>query len=565
MKQTIGEFLLRRLEEVGIRHIFGVPGDYNLEFMQQLEDRGRPEWVGNCNELNGSYAADGYSRLKGLAALVVTNGVGALSAANGIAGAYCEHVPVICICGSLPRKSIARNRMMHHTPANGSHDDFLRVFAQLTAAQAQLTPANAVQEIDRCIQTAWMVKRPVYIELPSDIPYLEITVPDGPLCLTEPESDEERLKACSAAIANRLRDAKAPALLLDSDADRFGVLEEVKTLAEKLQLPVAVLTSSKGTFSEQSPLFAGIYFGALSKPMLRKTIEESDCLITIGFRRVDSTSGFFTDRIPETAIHLNAYSADVAEENFQGVTLRHVLASIGESVEAVPRRVGPDKLPSASIDVPQVTPLTQAEYWKSLQGFLRPNDVIIAEDGTSSSGGSGLELPEGCTFVTQAIWGSIGYTVGALLGTLMAAPDRRHILLIGDGSFQLTAQEVSTMLRHGLKPYIFLINNGGYTIERTIVGKDAKYNDVFNWSYADLLKVFSRRDIAGHVVTSQAELHEVFETLHDDLILVESVMDPNDAPVGLIRGGHASADTDYGPRGPQFRPNAQIPLPRERS
>ena len=86
MKETIGNFLLRRLEEVGIRHIFGVPGDFNLEFVQQLENRGRPEWVGNCNELNASYAADGYARLNGPAALVVTNGVGALSAINGIAG-----------------------------------------------------------------------------------------------------------------------------------------------------------------------------------------------------------------------------------------------------------------------------------------------------------------------------------------------------------------------------------------------------------------------------------------------------------------------------------------------
>ena len=98
MKQSIGDFLLRRLHEAGIRHIFGVPGDYNLEFMQQLEDRGDPAWIGTCNELNGSYAADGYARIHGLAALAVTYGVGSLSAMNGIAGAYSEHVPVICIC-----------------------------------------------------------------------------------------------------------------------------------------------------------------------------------------------------------------------------------------------------------------------------------------------------------------------------------------------------------------------------------------------------------------------------------------------------------------------------------
>src|SRR5579863_9315109 len=169
MKETIGNFLLRRLEEVGIRHIFGVPGDFNLELVQQLENRGRPEWVGNCNELNAAYAADGYARLNGLAALIVTNGVGALSAINGIAGAYSEHVPVICVCGSIPRKAMERGLGMHHTMADGTWDRFMNAYAQVTAAQARLTPGNAVEEIDRLILTAWREKLPVYMELPSDV------------------------------------------------------------------------------------------------------------------------------------------------------------------------------------------------------------------------------------------------------------------------------------------------------------------------------------------------------------------------------------------------------------
>src|SRR5271163_621892 len=183
MKQSIGNFLLRRLHEAGIRHIFGVPGDYNLEFMQQLEDRGCPAWIGTCNELNGSYAADGYARIRGLSALAVTYGVGSLSAMNGIAGAYSEHVPVICICGSLPLRSFERGEMMHHTLADGGAGNFYRAFAEVTAAQAQLSPENAVTEIDRLILTAWRRKLPVYLELPSDIPYVEIEVPDSPLKL----------------------------------------------------------------------------------------------------------------------------------------------------------------------------------------------------------------------------------------------------------------------------------------------------------------------------------------------------------------------------------------------
>src|SRR5215468_4092953 len=208
MKQSIGNFLLRRLQEAGVRHIFGVPGDYNLELMQQLEDRGEPAWIGNCNELNASYATDGYARIAGLGALIVTHGVGALSAINGIAGAYSEHVPVILISGSLPLRAVQRGDLMHHTLADRDKGNFCRMFAEVTAAQAQLTPDNAVAEIGRLILTAWRRKLPVYLELPSDISGLEIEAPERPLRLEMPPSEQENLKACTEMILKRLNAAR---------------------------------------------------------------------------------------------------------------------------------------------------------------------------------------------------------------------------------------------------------------------------------------------------------------------------------------------------------------------
>src|SRR6516164_8475451 len=175
--------------------------------MQQLEDRGEPAWIGNCNELNASYATDGYARINGLGALIVTHGVGALSAINGIAGAYSEHVPVICISGSIPLRAIHRGDLMHHTLADREKGNFCRMFAEVTAAQAQLTPENAVAEIDRLILTAWRRKLPVYLELPSDISYLEIDVPDRPIKLEMIASDQENLKACTEMILERLNAA----------------------------------------------------------------------------------------------------------------------------------------------------------------------------------------------------------------------------------------------------------------------------------------------------------------------------------------------------------------------
>jgi indolepyruvate decarboxylase len=194
---TIGQHLLRRLNEVGIRHAFGVPGDFNLNVMQQIEDGDELEWIGNCNELNGSYAADGYARMNGMAALFVTYGVGSLSAINGIAGAYSERVPVVCISGSLPTAAVEHGRVMHHTLGDGGRGGLLRAFAQVTEAQTVLTPQNAVSEIDRLIRVAWEGKRPVYIEVPSDITYLEVPAPSAPLDLTLPPSDRERLAAAT--------------------------------------------------------------------------------------------------------------------------------------------------------------------------------------------------------------------------------------------------------------------------------------------------------------------------------------------------------------------------------
>jgi indolepyruvate decarboxylase len=562
MRQSIGDFLLRRLQEVGIRHVFGVPGDYNLELLQQLEDRGEPAWIGNCNELNASYATDAYARLNGLGALIVTNGVGALSAINGVAGAYSEHVPLVCICGSLPMRAIQRGDLMHHTLADREKGNFYRAFAEVTVAQSQLLPHNAASEIDRLIVTAWQRKLPVYMELPSDIAYLEIAVPDTPLTLHMPPSDPESLHACADLIRERLTAAKAPAFLLDLDADRFGLADPIRQLAERLRMKVCAMNTSKGVFPETSPLFAGIYAGLGSTQTTRTAVEQSDCLVTVGHRRVESTAGFFTDTLPASAIRLNASFVDVNGRNYQGVQITDLLQALLTSLPASARKTPFASTPPASALTPSKALLTQTAYWHAMQAFLRSGDVIIAEDGTSISGAGQLRLPEGCTFISQAVWGSIGYATAALLGAILASPRRRHILFTGDGSFQLTAQEISTILRHRLRPFIFVINNLGYTIERTILGKDAKYNDVANWRYADLPHVFCRDGKADtYVVQTGEELKAVLDAPHSGLVFVESVLDKYDSPVELIRGGHAFADSDYSPRGPQSRPNAQIPIP----
>jgi indolepyruvate decarboxylase len=560
LAMTVGEFLLRRLHEAGIGHLFGVPGDFNLELLQQNEDGGHLTWIGTCNELNASYAADGYARLNGMGALTVTNAVGALGAINGIAGSYAEHVPVILIAGSIPLRSIERDLGMHHTTGDGTWDRFLGAFTHVTAGQARLTPTNAATEIDRLILTAWREKLPVYLELPSDIAYLDIEVPAAPLSLAEPPSDPERLRSCAAAIAQQLSQAKSPAILVDEDVDRYGVATEVMGLAEKMQLPVAVVNAAKAVIDETFPYYAGIYNGKASAPQTREVIEGSDCLLSIGYRPIDGTSGDFTASLPANTIRARGHSADVGEDNYQAVTLREVLRAVTDAVPHVTSRATRPFAAGmpAGIHADGSAKLTQAAYWETIQGYLRPGDVLLTDNGTSYAI-FGFRLPPKCTVVASVIWGSIGYSVGALLGTLTAAPQRRHLLFIGDGSFQETAQELSTMLRHDCKPVIFLINNGGYTIERGYMGKTSDYNDVASWAYADLPKVFRPDTNArSFVVKSVADLEKALSAPNDRLIFIESVMDPYDAPAPVIHSSNNGAELDYGPRGPQHRGNAQL-------
>jgi indolepyruvate decarboxylase len=559
-RMKIGDFLLRRLEEAGIRHLFGVPGDYNLTLLQQLQDTGMLKWIGTTGELTASYAADGYARLNGVGALLVTNGVGALSAINGVGGSYSEHVPVICICGSIPLRSIDRDLGMHHTMADGTWDHFLDAYAQVTVARARLTPRNAATEIDRLILTAWREKLPVYMELPSDIAYLEIEVPADPLVLAQPPSDPERLRSCIAAIAGRLSAATSPAILVDADADRFGVAPELMELAAKMQAPVAVINAAKAVIDETFPHYLGIYGGRASEPHVREAIESSDCLLSIGYRPIEVTTGDFTASLPANTIHARGHSVDVGNDNYQAVTLKEVLRGVIDAVPAVrnraPRHVAPAM---AGTQADGSAKLTQAAYWQAIQSYLRPGDVLYVDNGTSFVL-LGLKLPQNCTFIGSINWGSIGYSVGALLGALTAAPYRRHLLFVGDGSFQVTAQELSTILRHDHKPVIFLINNGGYTIERGYLGKTEPYNDIANWAYADLPKVF-RPDTSARsfVVKTSGDLQKVLSAPNDTMIFVESIMDACDAPAAIISSSsNKGADLDYGPRGPQQRDNLQL-------
>ena len=551
---TIGELLLARLSDMGVGHIFGVPGDFNLQFLEQISSTTGIEFIGTCNELNAAYAADGYARLNGIGALLTTYGVGELSAICGVAGACAEHVPVVCITGAPPLHAMEDGLCLHHTLADGNYDNMMNCYRQFTVAQTRLTAPNALAEIDRVLTACLREMKPVYIQLPSDVSHQLVRKPQRRLELAFC-GNPEPFNAALQHLLTLWSQAKSPAVLVDSDAARFAMAAPLKTLVEKAQIPFASLITGKCILDETHPLWLGAYTGEGSEACVRQWIESSDCLIVTAPRFIETNSSLFTQSLPTAAtVELHGNHVVIQGHVYDGVGAVALLERFVALVE--PRPVCTNKLcKSSDWKLLEDAPLRQERLWPQLARFIKEGDVVIAENGTSNIGLSQMLLPSGVSYVAANIWAAIGYSLPAALGTALAKPNRRHLLFIGDGSFQLTVQELSTILRLDLKPIIFLLNNRGYTIERYILGMNSSYNDIANWHYSELPSVFAphRRCFIAQVKTEGELAHALAEAqVSDRLSLIEIHLDPLDAPEGLRKLGPVTADFDYGPLGPQL-------------
>ena len=551
----IGEFLNLRLKQMGIQHLFGVPGDFNLSYLEQVEADAQLEFIGNCNELNAAYAADGYARINGFAALATTYGVGDLSAINGIAGAYAENVPMVHISGIPPLHVVQKGILVHHTLVDGNYDNIMNCMKEFTVAQTRLTPANAAFEIDRVLRQCFLERRPVHIQLASDITHVKIEVDERPLDLSYPSVEPDLLSSVVDQLCGILAKAKSPALLIDNEAAVFGVTSLLHDLSNKCSIPFAGMNTAKNIMDEGSPRYIGTYVGGASQPHVKNVIEQSDCLIGVGVRFTDVGSAVFTHQIAtENYIEIKPYGLNIFGQDVPGIEIGQLLVELNKKVAArkTPHNIVTQCSTQKKPEVNEQQKLSQELLWNAIAGFFKDDDVIIGEVGTSNSALSALKLPATAKYISQPLWGSIGYTLPALLGSLLAAPERRQILFIGDGSFQLTVQELSTIIRHGLKPIIFLLNNGGYTIERLIMGENAAYNDIQNWNYAQIPAVFNgSKAYQSHVVETVGQLQQVLDNVQqqDGLTFVELKLPAMDAPLSLKKFANVIARFDYGDRG----------------
>jgi indolepyruvate decarboxylase len=530
---TVGDYLLARLQECGVRHLFGVPGDYNLQFLDRVIAHPDIGWVGCANELNAAYAADGYARCTGTAALLTTFGVGELSAINGLAGSFAEYLPVIHIVGAPSSQAMQQGDCVHHTLGDGDFGHFIRMAKEVSAATTALTADNATAEIDRVILTALQQHRPGYLMLPVDVAQRQTSAPDQPLMPITASSDEVRI-AFQQAAERLLAPAKRVSLLADFLAQRWQQQPALAALRAGRAFPCATLLMGKGVLDEQQPGFVGTYAGEGSEGDVRQQIEEVDVTICAGVRFTDTITAGFTQQFSQARlIDIQPHSASVAGQTFAPLSMAEALQALLPVFERLGAGWQAACAPRAAEPVSDAALISQSAFWQAMQGFLQPGDIILADQGTAAFGAASLRLPVGAQLLVQPLWGSIGYTLPAAFGAQTARPGQRVILIIGDGSAQLTIQELGSMLRDQQHPLIFLLNNEGYTVERAIHGAAQRYNDIAQWNWTALPQAMSLECQAqswriSETVQLQALMAQL--TQQRRLSFIEVVMQKDDLP-----------------------------------
>ncbi|MEZ0052793.1 indolepyruvate decarboxylase [Mycobacterium sp. MAA66] len=542
MVDTVIQYILKRLNKIGVDDIFGVAGDYAFPVNDAIVEFPTINWVGCCNELNAAYAADGYARVRGLAALCTTYGVGELAALSGIAGSYAEHLAVVHLVGAPNLPTQEGRALVHHTLGNGEFDLFHRMAEPVVCASATMTPQNVAAETERLIAAALYHRRPVYMAIPSDVAGMPVLAAAS--AATAPTSDPASLTAATdavlAALAGSGRACVLPGVLLR----RLGLQGVATAFIENSGLPFATMFADKSVLGEDHPNYIGMYTGRLMGESVREYVESADPVLMLGAMLTDGNTAGHTVRLdPSKTITIDHHRTMVGATVYRNVEMSDLLTQLAGRVAKGA------ELPAITLDRlgPIVgaadEPITADALYPRWANFFRPDDVIITDTGTSSLGLAFARLPKGAQFHNQTLWASIGWATPAAFGAAVGAPDRRLILITGEGSHQMTAQELGQFGRRGLRPIVFVLNNSGYLSERMLC-KDMSlsYNDIASWNYAELphamgcqgwftarvstcdelddaLKAAEQADGAAYVevVTGASEAPPMYKMLHENI------------------------------------------------
>jgi indolepyruvate decarboxylase len=483
---SIGQYLIRRLSEYGLRHVFGLPGDYVLSFYSMLEHS--PLDIVNCTREDcAGFAADAYARVNGMGAVCVTYGVGALSVANSIAGAYAEKSPVVLISGAPGLGERVNDPLLHHRVREWRTQ--FEVFEKICAAAREIVdPATAFRDIDFLLDTAARQKRPVYLELPRDMAGV---VPDQirPFSRPAPRSDPDALAEAVKEAAARIAAAERPVIIAGIELHRHGLQAEAVALAEASGIPIAATMLAKSVVSEVHPLYIGLYEGAMGRADVTAFVEESDCVILLGTLLTDIDLGIFTAKLDAgKSILAQSHTLRISHHHFHDVLLGDFLRELAAArPRGAPRTLppGPAAARGAFVLEPEA-PITVRRLIRRLDESI-DGTIVIADVGDALFASSELVIREATEFIAPAYYTSMGFAVPAALGAKLARPDLRVVALVGDGAFQMTGMELSTIVRRGLPVTVIVLDNRGYGTERLLL--EGSFNDINPWQYQLLPQV----------------------------------------------------------------------------
>ena len=530
---TVGQYLISRLEEINLKHIFGIPGDYVLKFFSQLADSNL-NIIGTSSEQGAAFAADAYARVNGLGAICITYCVGGLNVINAVAGAYAEKSPLIVISGAPGLNERAHSHLLHHCVKD--FDTQYKIFSEVTVASAQINDAHSAPElIDSMIKTCIRYKRPVYIELPRDLVDEPCEAPKRALDFEREKSDPQVLEEAIQEAALMLRSAKKPAILGCIEIHRLGLQDLFLELLDVTGFPFVSTLTGKSVISEEHPQYVGVYMGAVGKEESRITVEESDGLLMLGAFMTDLNMGTAHFNVAHT---INATSEDISIKyhHYKGIELKDFMQGLINELKRYPKRTVrlSGKTSKPALDAEPSGTLTAKYFYKRIDSFIKEKFVVISDVGDCLFASSDLTIPEGSVFVSPAYYTSMGFGVPAAIGIQINNPENRAVVLTGDGAFQMTGQEVSTLARLGLNSIIFVVNNSGYMTQRFI--KDGYFNDIQDWAYHKLPELFNKG--LGIEVRTEGELEEALikaKNNTDSFTIINVHVEKKDASEALLR------------------------------
>ncbi len=486
---SIGRYLIRRLQDYGVKHVFGVPGDYVLSFFSMLEES--PLGVVGCTREDcAGFAADAYARINGMGVVCVTYCVGGLSVCNAIAGAFAEKSPVVVISGSPGLSERTKDPLLHHKVRDFRTQ--IEVFDKLCIATSELSdPMVAFREIDRVLDASARFKRPVYLELPRDM--VKQVPPSGhAIQYVAPKSDELALAEAVDETCERLHSCSRPAILAGVEMHRFGLQDKLVTLAEQLQVPVAATMLGKSVFAETHPLYLGLYEGGIGHEAVTRFVEESDCLLVLGAFMTDLNLGIYTANLDAgRCVYATSEQLRIRHHHYHNVLLGEFIDALIRRAPKPPCRNIPDEVRRVvnPFEMMGDAPISVVRLIERLNEALEDDTIVIADPGDALFASTELVVHGRTEFISPAYYTSMGFAVPAAVGAMFARPVQRVVVLVGDGAFQMTGMELSTIVRHGFAPIVIVLDNQGYGTERKLHPGNWKYNDIHPWNYARLPEV----------------------------------------------------------------------------